>query len=150
MTALHVVFRVGQGEYVESASDVVQMESYAGAVRVPGTLPYVAGLVQVRGRVIPVVDLRARFGLEAIEPTLDSRIVVVRRQDREVGLVADVAREMARLSPEQFHAPPEMVSQQSRGFVDAVAQMGERVLMRLDTDKVIGSGELPTEAGNGA
>ena len=72
------------------------MESFAGATPVPGAPPYVAGLVQVRGRVVPVVDLRARFGLPAAEPTLDTRIVVAQHGERTVGLLVDSAREVRR------------------------------------------------------
>ena len=59
MSILHVVFKVADAEYVVAAADVLQMESYTGATRVPGALPYVAGVVQVRGRVVPVVDIVA-------------------------------------------------------------------------------------------
>jgi purine-binding chemotaxis protein CheW len=149
MSVLHVLFRVGEGEYVLAAEDVQQMESFQGAVAVPGTQPFVIGIVQIRGRVIPVVDLRVRFGLPPIEPTLDSRIVVVCRGDREVGLLADTAREVIRLRDEQFGPPPEMVSEQAAGFINAVAQAGGRVLLRLDFDRVIGN-ELPEEAPHGA
>ena len=83
---LHVVFRVGDADYAVPASDVVQMESFTGATRVPGTAPHVAGLIQIRGRVVPVVDVRVRFGLPPAERTLDSRVVVVRDGAREVAL----------------------------------------------------------------
>lgn len=65
MSVLHVVFKVDGAEYVLPAADVLQMESFTGATPVPGAAPHVAGLVQVRGRVIPVVDARLRFGLPA-------------------------------------------------------------------------------------
>jgi len=63
MTTLHVAFRVGTAEYVVPAATVLHLESFETATHVPGAPAYVAGLVQVRGRVVPVVDLRRRFGL---------------------------------------------------------------------------------------
>ncbi|HEX2568513.1 MAG TPA: chemotaxis protein CheW [Polyangia bacterium] len=138
MSDLHVVFRVGDSEYVLAASDVLQMESYNGAVKVPGTAPYVAGLLQVRGRVVPIVDLRARFGLEPVERTLDTRVVVVQSGERTVGLLVDSAREVLRLSGEQLRPPPEVLAHQGQGFVKSVAQAGERLVMLIDFHKVIG------------
>jgi purine-binding chemotaxis protein CheW len=73
MSTLHVVFKVAGAEYAIPASEVLQMESYTGATPVPGAPAHVAGLMQVRGRVVPVVDARARFGL----PLVDRQIRVI-------------------------------------------------------------------------
>ena len=138
MSALHVVFKVADSEYVLSAEDVLQMESYAGATPVPGTLPYVAGVIQVRGRVVPVVDLRARFGLPASAATIDSRVVVAQLEQRTVGLLVDSAREVVKLSPEQIQPPPPMMADGAEGFVKAVAHLDKRMLMVIDFAKIIG------------
>jgi purine-binding chemotaxis protein CheW len=138
VTALHVVFRVAGAEYVIPAADVLHMESYTGATPLPGAPPYVAGLVQVRGRVMPVVDVRARFGVPAQTPTLDSRMVIGRAGDRIVALLVDAAREVIKIDPEAVRAPPRLVTQQASGFVKAVVQMGQRLLMLVDFEKLIG------------
>ena len=138
MSTLHVVFKVAGAEYALAASDVLQMDSYSGATRVPGSRPYVAGIVQIRGAGVPVVDLRMRFGLPPIERTLDSRVVVGKHGDRPVGLIVDSAREVLKLEAEQLQAPPEMVLREARGLVKAVAQVGSRLVMLLDFSKVIG------------
>lgn len=138
MSMLHVVFRVASAEYVLPASQVLHMETYTGATPVPGAAPYVVGLVQVRSRVLPVVDLRVRFGLPALEPTIDSRILVVQVGTRAVGLLADSAREVLRIEPEKFQPPPELVVEQAAGFVTQVAELGKRLVMLIDSSKVIG------------
>lgn len=135
---LHVLFTVDGAEYVVSAADVLHMESFTGATRVPGTASHVAGLVQIRQRVVPVVDLRARFGLPALAPTIDSRVVVVQSAERAVGLLVDSAREVVELAAEAFATPPDVITQQARGFVTSVAQAGQRLLMLIDLHKVIG------------
>lgn len=140
--ALHIVFKVAGAEYAIPADLVLQMESYTGATRVPGSPPWVAGIVQIRGKVIPVVDLRLRFGLPAIESTLDSRIVVGKAGDRAVGLLVDSAREVLKLSDSEVSAPPSMVTDQAEGFVTAVARPGKRLLMLIDFMKVIGEEKL--------
>ena len=138
MSTLHVVFRVDDGEYVLPASEVLHMESFTSATRVPGTLPYVAGVVQVRGRVLPVIDLRVRFGLPARAPTLDSRILVVENAGRMVALLADSAREIVRIDAAQLRPPPELIGTQAAGFVTQVAELGARFVMRVDAKQIIG------------
>jgi purine-binding chemotaxis protein CheW len=160
MSVLHVVFRVGTAEYVLPAADVVQMESFTGATPVPGSPPYVAGLVQVRGRVLPVIDARARFGLPPIERSLDTRVVVGQVGARTVGLIVDSAREVVKLAPEQLRPPPPLVAEQAKGFVKAVAQLGGaagtgkagsggagggRLLMLIDLNKVVGEEQAHAE-----
>jgi purine-binding chemotaxis protein CheW len=138
MSALHVVFKVAGAEYAIPAAEVMQMESFTGATPVPGAPAHVAGLVQVRGRVVPVVDARARFGLPPAERTLDSRVVVGQLGTRTVGLLVDSAREVMKLGPEQLQPPPPLVAEQAKGFVRAVAQVGTRLVMLIDFPRVIG------------
>jgi purine-binding chemotaxis protein CheW len=138
MTNLYVLFRVGDTEYALPASDVLQMESFSGATPVPGTATYVVGLVQVRGRVVPVVDLRIRFGLPAVERSLDSRIVIVQNAGRAVGLLVDSARDVVHLADEDLQPPPELLVQQSRGFVKSIGRADERLVMLIDSRKVVG------------
>ena len=136
--ALHVLFTLSDAEYVVSAADVLHMESFTGATRVPGTQPHVRGLMQIRQRVVPIIDLRARFGLPEAEPTLESRVVVVQSEQRAVGLLVDSAREVVRLAPEAFERAPEVVAQRARGFVTSLARTGSRLVMLIDLKKVIG------------
>ena len=138
MSDLHVLFRVGDGSYAVPADRVAVMESFEGATRVPGTAPWVAGLVQIRGEVVPVVDLRARFGLPAVERTLDHRVVVVREGDRTVGLLVDSAREVVSIARDLFRDPPEPIARSADRFVRGVVKVGDRLVMSLDTERVIG------------
>jgi purine-binding chemotaxis protein CheW len=139
---LHVLFKVADSEYVVSAADVLHMESFTGATRVPGTQAHVTGLMQIRQRVVPIVDLRMRFGLPDITPTIDSRVVVVQAGTRAIGLLVDSAREVIELADGAFAPPPDVVVQQAQGFVTSVAQSGQRLLMLIDLHKVIGEETL--------
>ena len=141
-SALHVVFKVADSEYMLPSETVLQMESFSGATRVPGAPPFVAGIVQIRGRVVPVVDLRLRFGILPGEPTLDSRIVVGQHGERIVGLLVDSAREVVKIASGQLKPPPPILNHQTGGFVKAVAQLGTRIMMLVDFAKVIGEEPL--------
>jgi purine-binding chemotaxis protein CheW len=144
---LHVVFKVGDADYALAAETVLQMESFAGATPVPGAAPFVAGIVQIRGRIIPVVDLRIRFGAVAGAPALDNRIVVGQHGDRIVGLLVDSAREVVKIEPSKLKPPPPVLTFEGRGFVKAVAQIGPRLVMIVDFARVIGEEPLDVVAG---
>ena len=138
MNALFVKFRVGEAEYVMPASAVLELESFTGATPVPGAPPYLRGLLTVRGRVVPAIDLRVRFGLAALDPTLDTRVVVGQVGKRVVGLVVDAAREVVSIDAEAFRPPPDVIAEQTQGFVRSIAETGQRLVMLLDFPKVIG------------
>ena len=114
------------------------MESFAGATKVPGAAAQVAGLVQIRGRVVPVLDLRVLFGFDPIAPTIDSRVMVMRSGERTVGLLVDSAREVLKIPLDGFEPPPAVVAHQTDGMVKAVTQIVSRLLMLIDVQKVIG------------
>jgi purine-binding chemotaxis protein CheW len=135
---LYVLFKVGDTEYAIESAAVLQMEAFTGATAVPGTAIYVAGVMPVRGRVVPVVDLRVRFGLVPIERTLDSRVIVGQLGDRAVALLADSAREVLRIPGSELKPPPPMASGAAGGFVKAIVHAGGRLIMLLDFAKVIG------------
>ncbi|HEY6079983.1 MAG TPA: chemotaxis protein CheW [Polyangiaceae bacterium] len=142
MTGLYVVFRVAEAEYAVPAAHVLQLESFSGVTAVPGTLPHVTGIVQVRGRIVPIIDLRLLFGEPEAEALLDTRIVIVELGERTVGLRVDSSREVLKLEAEQFHVTPTVVTDRSRGFVSGVARVGPRLLMLLNLVKVLGEEEL--------
>ena len=137
---LFVLFRVGEAHYAVAAEHVLQMETYTGSTPVPGSASFVAGIVNVRGRVVPVVDLRRRFGLPPTELTLDSRIVVGQYGERAVALLADSAREVVKLGESDMKPPPRVADDASAasGFVRGVVLLGERTVLVLDFAKVIG------------
>jgi len=137
LSELYVLFRVGAGDYVLPASTVLEMESFTAATPIPGAPPHLIGLVQIRGKVIAVVDLRARFGMPDREPALENRVVVIEHGGRRVGLLVDSAREVAQLAADAFRPPPEVVAEQARGFVKAVAEVNSRLVMLLDPDHVL-------------
>jgi purine-binding chemotaxis protein CheW len=141
MKELFVIFEIDRSAYAIAARQVVQMESFGEATPVPGAPGHVRGLVHVRGRPLPVVDVRVRFGLAPAPPSLDRRLIVVEQGGRSLALLVDRAREVASMSDEDFQPPPDMVTREGEGFVGAVAQVGERVIMRVNLDEIIGEEE---------
>lgn len=138
MTELYVVFTVAGTEYAVPASLVSQLETYQGKTQVPGTAKHVVGIVQVRGRVLPLIDLRALFGHPPQEPTVDTRVVVVEQGERRVGLLVDKGREVLRVSSEQIQVTPQLLDDRSQGYFSGLVQLGSRLIMLLDLHEVVG------------
>lgn len=139
---LYVVFKVADVDYALSTQVVEMMESFRGATRVPGAPPFVAGIIQIRGKVYPVVDLRLRFGLPPAPVTIDSRVVVARVRDRLVALLVDSGREVMKLPRAALKPPPKLLEDAAGGFVESVAQFGGRMVLVLDFPKIIGEETL--------
>ncbi|HEY0465423.1 MAG TPA: chemotaxis protein CheW [Polyangiaceae bacterium] len=135
---LHVVFSLAGAEYALPFDSVLQMESYTGATLVPGAPAYVDGIVTVRGLVVPVLDLRTRFGLPRTELSLDARIIVTESAGRVVALRVDSAREVLKLDVDKHQPAPSIVSERSSGFVHAVHPHGKRLLLLVDLPKLLG------------
>lgn len=138
MPELYVLFKVADGEYAVPTRDVLQLESYSGSTPVPGSPPHVEGVVQVRGRVLPVLSLRSLFGQAAEPPSFDTRIIVVRLGTRVVALLVDSSRHVLAIDPAKIQVAPTAIGEQSKGFIRAVAQLEERLILLLDIPKILG------------
>ena len=136
--ALYVLFHVGATTYAIAAHLVLQMESFTGATPVPGAPPFVAGLVQIRGRIVPVVDLRVVLGTPVGAPTLENRIIVGQLGERCVALLVDSAREVTTIRGADITPPPPVATRDARAFVTGVAQRGEALVMIVDFASLIG------------
>lgn len=145
VSELFVLFKVGGGDFALPANQILQMESYTGATRVPGAPAFVPGIVQLRGRMVPVVDLRARFGLEPTTVTPDSRVIVGEKDGRAVALLSDFARDVVRIAPSQRRAPPRLVDQGALRFVESMVELAGRTVMVLDFARVIGEETIHVE-----
>ncbi|RZA09272.1 MAG: purine-binding chemotaxis protein CheW [Proteobacteria bacterium] len=139
MSALHLLCKIDGGNYAIPAGDIFQLDSYAEPTKVPGTKPYVLGVTQVRQQVVPVIDLRLRFGFPKLAPTPDSRVVVLNIRQRLVGLLVDSAREVENIPPELFQLSAGLPSGDgAHGFVSAVAELKGKLILLIDSLKVTG------------
>lgn len=151
--SLHVLFRVADGDYALPAAHVLQMEAYEGATPIPNASAEVVGIVSVRGLVIPVIDLRARFGFPpAAERGIEARIVVAMFGDRTVGLLADHAREVASIDASDLRSAPPIVRERSGGVVESVVTVEtssatgktKKTVMIVSLEKLLETGKSPS------
>jgi purine-binding chemotaxis protein CheW len=133
----YVLFELAGAAYGVRSVDVQQLEMVTTITPVPNSPPYVRGVVSVRGVVIPVVDLRARFSFASVEPGLKTRLLVVRNGGRTVALMVDTAREFARIAEDAIEPPPAAVSGLSGRYLRGIASHADRIVLILDMAELL-------------
>ena len=127
-----ILFDLAGATYGVRSREVQQLEMIGAVTPVPNAPPFVDGVVSVRGQVIPVVNLRSRFGFPRQEFDLRSRLLVMRRDGRTVGFAVDSAREFASIPAGAIQPPPEEVSGLNGHYLEGMAHLGERLVLVLD------------------
>lgn len=136
-----VVFRLGKEEYAVSISQVKGIIHNQGATKIPSAPEYMEGVINLRGKVIPVAELATRFGIEARYET-DSRIIIVETAGQEVGIVVDEVTEVISLQQIAIEPAPAMAG--SSDYVRGVGKENDRLLILLDLEKLFKRGEIET------
>ncbi|MDR0270060.1 chemotaxis protein CheW [Paenibacillus sp.] len=138
-----IVFKLGSEEYGIQVDKVQTIERMLPITRVPKTYAFVKGVINLRGVVIPVIDLRGRFGLEESEYTDQTRIIIVAVKDMEVGFIVDSANDVIDLHTDLIETPPEVVGGIKAKYLDGVAKIGDsRLLIMLNLSEVLNKNEI--------
>lgn len=132
-----VVFELGGELYGVEISRVHEIIRLQTVTRVPRAPTFVEGVINLRGKVIPVVDLRRRFGLPSAEHTRASRIVVVEIGDQVVGIIVDGVSEVLRVSESTVEPPSPVVAGIDSEYIHGIAKLPERLVILLDLDRVL-------------
>jgi purine-binding chemotaxis protein CheW len=140
-----VSFRLAQEEYGIEITKVQEIILMGEITRVPQTPDYIKGLINLRNTVIPIVDLRLRFGLTQEETSDETRIMVVNVQGKTIGIIVDAVSEVLRISPEQIAPPPPTVAGLGQEYLTGLVKLDKRLLILLDIDKIL-TEEEATEA----
>ncbi|MFC4557138.1 chemotaxis protein CheW [Virgibacillus kekensis] len=137
-----IVFQLNNEEYAVSIQQVGSIERYQSITRVPQTAEFVKGVINLRGIVIPVIDLRTRVGLNEIEATESTRIIIVYMEDMEIGLIVDAANDVIDIPESAIEPPPEVVGSVDVDYIDGVAKLDSRLLILLNLQKVLTEEEV--------
>lgn len=132
-----VTFRLGNEEYSLDILKVQEIIRHMELTRVPRTPDFVDGVINLRGRVIPVLDLRKRFGLAADERTNETRIIVVDVDETTVGLKVDAVSEVLRLPADTVEPAPAIVTGSESDYIKGVGKLEGRLLILLDVGRIL-------------
>ena len=137
-----VGFRIGRETFGLPISLVREIVRVPEITSVPNAPDYIEGVINLRGRIIPVVDLRKRFGENLIEASTKNRIVVVEMESRFIGLMVNSASEVLRLPPSEIEAPHSVFQDGELNFITGVGKLKGRLVILLDLNRVLQRGEL--------
>ena len=143
-----VIFDLAAESYgvdINAVQGIIRMQTIT---RVPRTPEFVEGVINLRGEVIPVVDLRKRFGLTATEETKDSRIVVVYIGGQQVGMVVDAVTEVLRISADSIEPPSSVITSADSAYLMGIAKLEDRLITLLDLEQALSEAEKNTLAYN--
>jgi purine-binding chemotaxis protein CheW len=132
-----VSFNIGSEEFGVDILKVQEINRMVEITKVPQAPHYVEGVINLRGKVIPIVDLRKRFDLELKEHDKNTRIVVVDIEGNVMGMIVDAVSEVLRLPASTIEPPPEIVTGINSDYIKGVAKLDDRLLIFLDLSKVI-------------
>ncbi len=136
-----VVFDVATEAYAVNIAHVHEIIRLQQITVIPGAPSYVEGVINLRGKVIPVLDLRKRFHLSTAELTRASRIVVVEIASQTIGLIVDGVSEVLRIAPDLIEPPSPLVSGVDSRSLRGIAKLEGRLIVLLDLDQVLSAAE---------
>ncbi|GBF11623.1 MAG: chemotaxis protein CheW [Tepidibacillus sp.] len=137
-----IVFRLGSEEYGVDVQQVKSIERMEHITRVPNTPPFVKGVINLRGVVIPIIDLRRRFSIEQKDYNESTRIIIVNVEEMEVGLIVDAANDVIDIPVQAIEPPPKVVGAVEAIYLRGVAKLANRLLILLNLDKVLNVDEM--------
>ena len=127
------------GADIQAVQGIVRMQQITSIPQAP---PAVEGVINLRGKVNPVMDLRKRFGLTVTDETKDSRIVIVDIGQQDVGLIVDAVAEVTRIPIDSIEPPSDVVSTEQTDYISGIAKFEDRMIILLDLDKVLSGTKL--------
>ncbi|PEZ81352.1 chemotaxis protein CheW [Bacillus sp. AFS017274] len=132
-----IVFQIKDKEYAIPVDKVSGIEKLLHITRVPKAVKFVKGVINLRGVITPIIDLRVRFGFEEVEYDESTRIIVVILDDMEVGLIVDSANDVLDIPVESIEPQPEVVGHLASEYISGVAKIEKRLLVLINLEKAL-------------
>lgn len=133
-----VIFKLGREEYGVSILQVQEIKRMIGITRVPHTPDYIKGVINLRGSVLPVLDLKTRLGFPSGDYNDETRIIIVNLEDLAVGLIVDAVSEVTAIAAEQIDSSQSVSAAYNSGFISGVGKLDNRLLILLNLEAIIG------------
>ncbi|HWQ62175.1 MAG TPA: chemotaxis protein CheW [Negativicutes bacterium] len=135
-----VVFKLGREDYGITILQVQEIKRIMDITRVPNSPDYIKGVINLRGSVLPVIDLKKRLALPPVDATDDTRIIIVKVEEIVVGLIVDGVSEVTSLSSDNIEPPHTVVSGVSAQYLSGVGKQADNLLILLNLAAIVGVG----------
>ncbi|GED34196.1 chemotaxis protein CheW [Brevibacillus centrosporus] len=137
-TAQSILFKMGNEYYGLSISLVREIIKPLPVTRFPKSPAYVEGVVDLRGRILPIINLRTMFGLEPVAETDDTRFVDLQLEGLDVGIIVDAVSEVMNIPQKLIEAAPPLVAGVEGKYLQGIARLNDKLIMLLDIDEIFG------------
>lgn len=142
-SAEFLTFRLGAEEYGIDILRVQEIRSFEEPTRIANSPPFIKGVVNLRGVIVPVVDLRIKLGCDTVEYNSFTVVIVLNVKGRVVGAVVDSVSDVLELNREEIKPAPEMSSSAvDTAFITGIASVGERMLILMDIEALMSSSDM--------
>ena len=144
----YLTFRLGQEEYGVEILKVQEIKGYSAITPVPNMPAYFKGVMNLRGTIVPVVDLRAKFQMAEAEYNQFTVIIVLTVGAKVMGLIVDAVSDVLNIPRVDIQATPEFGAEVDAGFISGMAKAGEKLVVLLDIERVLGDAAVAEMAVN--
>ena len=139
-----VIFKIEDEEFATSISQVERILEFEKITKIPDAPQYLMGLINYQGRIIPIIDLRKRFNLSGTGIANETKIIIAKQGEGDIGLIVDAVSEVADISEDIISSPPEIISGIIKKYIKAIIKIDSRIIIYLDLSKILNFDERET------
>jgi purine-binding chemotaxis protein CheW len=141
-----LTFNLGDELYGVDILRVQEIKGYTAVTKMPNTPPHIKGVLNLRGTIVPIVELRTKFGMPTIDYTAFTVIIVVVVRDKVMGLVVDAVSDVLNIDKKDIQVPPQFGVKVDVSFLNGIGKSGDKLVALLDIDRMLPEGEAPVAA----
>lgn len=137
-----IIFELSEKEYGLPVKFVESIETALPITRVPHDLPFIKGVINLRGKIIPVIDLRIRLNQPLTGDRADDQIIITKVEETQVGLIVDNANDVLDIAGSDMEEPPEVIGSVKKEYIKSIVNLNERLIVLLDIFKLLNLEEI--------
>jgi purine-binding chemotaxis protein CheW len=138
-----LTFNLGEELYGVDILRVQEIKGYTAVTKIPNTPSHIKGVLNLRGTIVPIVELRTKFGMPTIDYTAFTVIIVVVVRDKVMGLVVDAVSDVLNIDKKDIQAPPQFGVKVDVSFLNGIGKAGDKLVALLDIDRMLSEGDVP-------
>lgn len=138
----YVVFELGNEKYCADIANVGSITEFDNITKVPNTPSYIEGVINLRGEVIPIVNLKKRFSVKDTEASQDARIIIITYDGKNIGFLVDDASQVLRIDDKDIEPTPAIIAGEDRKYISGVGKVDGNIVVLLDLIKILSDSEL--------
>ncbi|WP_105618214.1 chemotaxis protein CheW [Vallitalea okinawensis] len=142
MATQQVVFRLDNESYGVAIMKVYGIEKFQEILKIPNTPTYIEGVINLRGEVLPIYNLRKKFNLEEKAVDGETKIIITKANDMQVGFIVDSVSEIINIEDDVIEEAPKIITGIERKYIRSIAKVNERMIILLDIDLILSEEEL--------